>query len=107
MRFLIRVTLEGAGYDVVEAHHGGVALERAKESPPDIVVTDLMMPVMGGRELIDRLRSDPETTSIPILILSANGSLRIGDANAALSKPFDPAALLENVRTLSQKGEAE
>lgn len=107
MRFLIRVTLEGAGYDVVEAHHGAVALERAKESRPDLVVTDLMMPVMGGRELIDRLRSDPETTSIPILVLSANGSLRIGDANAALSKPFDPEVLLENVRTLSQEGGAE
>jgi CheY-like chemotaxis protein len=107
MRFLIRVTLEGAGHDVVEANHGAVALERAKESPPDLVVTDLMMPVMGGRELIDRLRSDPKTTSIPILILSANGSLRVGDANAALSKPFDPDALLENVRTLSQEGGAE
>lgn len=107
MRFLIRVTLEGAGYDVVEAHHGAVALERAKDSQPDLVVTDLMMPVMGGRELIDRLRSDPETTSIPILVLSANGSLRVGDANAALSKPFDPDALLENVRTLSQEGRAE
>lgn len=107
MRFLIRVTLEGAGYDVVEAHHGAVALERAKDSQPDLVVTDLMMPVMGGRELIDRLRSDPQTTSIPILVLSANGSLRVGDADAALSKPFDPDALLENVRTLSQEGRAE
>ena len=107
MRFLIRVTLEGAGYDVVEAHHGAVALERAKDSQPDLVVTDLMMPVMGGRELIDRLRWDPQTTSIPILVLSANGSLRVGDANAALSKPFDPDALLENVRTLSQEGRAE
>ena len=107
MRFLIRVTLEGAGYDVVEAHHGAVALARAKESPPDLVVTDQMMPIMGGRELIDRLRSDPETTSIPILILSANGSLRVGDADAALSKPFDPDVLLENIRTLSQEGGSE
>lgn len=107
MRFLVRVTLEGAGYEVVEANHGAAALQRAKESPPDLVVTDLMMPVMGGRELIDRLRFDPETTSIPILVLSANGSLRIGDADAALGKPFDPDVLLENVRTLARKGGAE
>ena len=72
MRFLLRVTLEGAGYEVVEAHNGAVALERAKESRPDLVVTDLMMPVMGGRELIDRLRSNPDLTTTPILILSAN-----------------------------------
>ena len=102
MRFLVRITLEGAGYDVVEAHHGVAALERAKESRPDLVVTDLMMPVMSGRELIDRLRSNPETAAIPILILSANGSLRAGDADAALGKPFDPDDLLENVRALSQ-----
>jgi two-component system chemotaxis response regulator CheY len=104
MRFLVRVTLEGAGYDVVEANQGSDALKRAQESRPDLVVTDLMMPVMGGRELIDRLRSDPGTASIPILILSANGSLRVGDADAALGKPFDPDTLLENVRTLSQIG---
>jgi len=101
MRFLVRVTLESAGHEVVEANHGAAALERATESPPDLVVTDLMMPVMSGRELIDRLRSNPLTASIPILILSANGSLRIGDADAALAKPFDPDVLLENVRTLS------
>lgn len=106
MRFLVRVTLEGAGYNVVEAHHGAAALERAQDSPPDLVVTDLMMPVMSGRELIDRLRANPKTASIPILILSANGTLRVGDADAALGKPFDPNALVEQVRTLSQEGDS-
>ena len=50
MRFLLRLTLEGAGHEVVEANHGAIALERAT-APPDLVITDLMMPVMGGREL--------------------------------------------------------
>ncbi len=104
MRFLVRVTLEGAGHDVVEANHGAVALELAHESRPDLVVTDLMMPVMGGRELIDRLRSNPETAAIPILVLSANGNIRAGGADAALGKPFDLEDLLENVRTLSKEG---
>ena len=104
MRFLVRVTLEGAGYDVVEANHGVAALELAKQSPLDLVVTDLMMPIMGGRELIDRLRSDPATASIPILVLSANGNLRVGDADAALGKPFDPDVLLDRVQTLFQEG---
>ena len=104
MRFLVRVTLELAGHEVVEATHGAAALELATASPPDLVVTDLMMPVMGGRELIDRLRSNAETSSIPILILSANGHLRVGDADAAIGKPFAAEELLENVRTLSQEG---
>ncbi len=106
MRFLVRVTLEYAGYEVVDAHHGAAALERAAESPPDLVITDLMMPVMGGRELIDRLRSNPATASIPIIVLSANGSLRAGDADVALDKPFEVDELLANVRTLAQKKEA-
>jgi CheY-like chemotaxis protein len=107
MRFLVRVTLELAGYEVVEANHGAAALELAAASPPDLVVTDLMMPVMGGRELIDRLRTNAETSSIPILVLSANGQLRAGAADAALGKPFDAEELLENVRTLSGKEAAE
>jgi CheY-like chemotaxis protein len=62
------------------------------------------MPIMGGRELIDRLRSDPATASIPILVLSANGDIRIGQADAAFGKPFDPELLVETVGALSQKG---
>jgi len=107
MRYLVRVTLENEGYDVVEANHGAVALERARESRPDLVVTDLMMPVMGGRELIERLRSNPETASIPILILSANGDLRLGDADAAFAKPFDLDMLVDTARVLIQEGGAE
>jgi len=104
VRFLVCVILEGAGYEVVEARHGTVALARVQESQPDLVITDLMMPVMGGLELIDRLRSDPETAAIPILVLSANVNLRAGAADAALGKPFDPDALVASVQTLVQEG---
>ncbi len=106
MRFLVRVTLEQAGYVVLEAHHGAAALALASESPPDLVITDLMMPVMGGRALIDRLRSNAATASIPIIVLSANGSLQAGDADVALGKPFEIDELLANVHTLAQKKEA-
>ena len=71
VRFLLRQVIEGAGYEVVEAHNGAVALARMVGFRPDLVVTDLMMPVMGGPELIARLRSDPETRSIPIVVVSA------------------------------------
>lgn len=91
---------------MVEAHHGTAALERVQEARPDLIVTDLMMPVMGGRELIERLRSDPETATIPIVVLSANSGLAAEDADAALSKPFDPDVLVETVQTLSQQGGA-
>jgi CheY-like chemotaxis protein len=104
IRFLVRITLENAGYEVIEAHHGAAALERTRESPPALIVTDLMMPVMGGRELIRRLRADPATASIPILVLSGNAALDAGEADAALPKPFDPQALVESIRTITQEG---
>jgi CheY-like chemotaxis protein len=104
MRFLLRLVLEGAGYEVVEAPHGAAALERAKESSPDLVVTDLMMPVMTGRELIARLRGDPQTAEIPIVVVSAKPSATLDAVDAVLGKPFDPDELLETARSLSDEG---
>jgi CheY-like chemotaxis protein len=101
MRFVLRMILEDGGYEVVEAAHGAAALERAKESQPDLVVTDLMMPVMTGRELIERLRADPQTAEIPIVAISANSSVTLDDVDALLGKPFDPDELLETARSLA------
>jgi CheY-like chemotaxis protein len=106
MRFLLRMVLEPEGFEVVEAHHGAVALELVKEEQPDLVVTDLMMPVMNGRELIERLRADAQTAGIPIIVLSANASTPVAGADAALSKPFDIDALLDTARSLSRKDAA-
>jgi CheY-like chemotaxis protein len=104
MRFLIRMILESAGYEVVEAAHGAAALDRVKESRPDMMVTDLMMPVMGGRELVARLRADPETASLPIIVVSANSSSVATAADARLGKPFDADALVAAVGLLAGNG---
>jgi CheY-like chemotaxis protein len=104
MRLVIRMILEGAGYEVVEAAHGAAALLWVKSSPVDLVVTDLMMPVMGGRELVERLRADPETASIPIVVVSASSSSVATTADVVLAKPFEPFALLEAAGSLAGKG---
>jgi CheY-like chemotaxis protein len=104
MRFLIRMILESAGYEVIEAAHGAAALDRMKESRVDLVVTDLMMPVMSGRELIERLRADPGTASIPIVVVSASSSSVATTADVVLGKPFEPFALLEAAGALAGKG---
>jgi CheY-like chemotaxis protein len=101
MRFLLRITLESAGYEVLEAPHGAAALELVKESRPNLVVTDLMMPVMNGRDLVGRLRADPETAGIPILLLSANPHVEVAAADAILGKPFDSEAVVEAARSLA------
>ena len=87
MRYVLRRILERAGHEVVDAADGAAALEAALRSPPDLVVTDMMMPVMDGAELIRRLRADPSTMAIPILASTSNVELAAG-ADAILTKPW-------------------
>ncbi|MFY9588225.1 MAG: hybrid sensor histidine kinase/response regulator [Actinomycetota bacterium] len=90
--FLLRLTLEAAGYSVVEAAHGAEALETIQSTRPTLVITDLMMPVMDGRELIRRVRAEPETADLPIMLLSANPDQSVG-ADRVMRKPFNPRDL--------------
>jgi CheY-like chemotaxis protein len=102
IRHLLRVILELAGYLVVEAAHGEAALERVRHSPPQLVITDQMMPVMNGGELIERLRADGSTKAIPIVMISGTRGAQAG-ADAVLGKPFDPSELIVLVDGLTGK----
>lgn len=106
MRFLLRMLFESEGFEVIEAHHGAAALERVKEEQPSLIVTDLMMPVMGGRDLVARLRADAETKGIPIMVISSSRNIEVVGADAAVRKPFDIDALLDSARTLTRKDAA-
>lgn len=99
IRFLARVEFEGAGHEVIEAPHGGAAVAEIGLATPDLVVTDIMMPVMDGRRLIVWLRARPETLGIPILALSRLPAAMIG-ADAVLPKPFGRHALRDAGRAL-------
>lgn len=99
MRFVIRHYLEKAGHEVVEAGNGDVALRSVRAAAPDLIVTDIMMPLMGGLELIGHLRSDPATAAIPILVVSGDSELA-GAADAALAKPFQPEDLVRLANAL-------
>ena len=93
IRYMIRLILESAGHKVTEARHGAAGLASVKAAPPDLVITDVMMPTMDGLEFIERLRSDPNYAAIPILVLSGNSELASA-ANARISKPFLAQELL-------------
>src|ERR1700682_3577367 len=90
IRFLLRLIFESAGYAVIEAQHGLAALIRIKDVLPDLVVTDMMMPVMDGGELITHLRSDPRTAGLRILAVTGNPEAResAGAADVVMGKPF-------------------
>jgi CheY-like chemotaxis protein len=102
IRFLLRIALEGAGYGVVEAPHGEAALALVRRSPPQLVLTDWMMPRMNGGELIEQLRADESTKAIPIVIISGTRGDQTG-ADAVVGKPFDPGELIVLVDTLIGK----
>src|SRR3954468_22383562 len=97
MRFLLRMTFELAGHEVEEAADGRAAIERMEGGRvPDLVATDFMMPRMNGGELIARLRRNPATGQIPIILISSSpGSEEKTTADAFFRKPFDPEALTE------------
>ncbi len=104
VRFLLKMAFEAAGHRILQAHHGAVALEQLEEARPDLIVTDLMMPVLDGPALIQRLRSDPDTAAIPILVLSSQNGLVPG-ADAALAKPFRPHEVLATGLALMERGD--
>src|SRR4051812_14256618 len=74
LRYAFGRLLRLHGFEVVEANDGREALDRLAESRPQLVLTDLMMPVMDGIELIRRLRDDPQTADIPVVAITANAT---------------------------------
>ena len=101
---MLRLMLEPAGFRVTGAEHGLEALEIVKESKPDIMILDVMMPHMDGITVCKKLRSNAETADLPIIMLSGKThlnaveeGLRAG-ANRYLAKPMSRAELIQNLR---------
>lgn len=103
---VVALKLRNAGFEVETAADGDEALACARAMPPQLVVTDLQMPMMSGIELARAMHADTALQHIPILMLTARGHLlrdgEADDANIALivHKPFSPRALLAEVETL-------
>ncbi len=107
IRQLITVNLELEGFEVATAVDGQDCLDKVKHVAPDVITLDIMMPRLDGWEAAGRLRADPETAGIKVVLLSARAQeadlergSRIG-VDAYLTKPFDPDELIEVVRRLA------
>jgi two-component system phosphate regulon response regulator PhoB len=100
LRELLASVLTDGGYRVTMAIHGRDALDRIEEARPDLIITDLMMPVMGGVELYRALKDRPETRAIPIIVMSAGLSrpTELTEVDAFIAKPFDVDAVEAAVR---------
>jgi CheY-like chemotaxis protein len=107
-RMVMRMILEKDGHFVVEAEHGEAALAHLPNLIPDIVTTDLTMPVLGGEALIQRLRAEPRTASIPIVVVSGNPAAakalhESGIVTAIVLKPFEAAELAGCIRAIATR----
>jgi DNA-binding response OmpR family regulator len=110
IRELIAVNLELEGFDVVCAADGLTALRLAAELRPDVVTLDVQMPRLSGLDTVRRLRADPATAQLPVVIVSGrflpDDVARGRDAGADdyLAKPFEPADLVRTVRRWAESG---
>ena len=105
-RELYAFVLQLDGYIVAQARDGRDGLQQARALVPDIIITDLTMPIMGGWETIRRLRADPRTRHIPIIACSGLDVRRRMDGaapDAVLAKPCPLDMLLAEVRRLLQR----
>ena len=103
---LLEVNFRMEGFDVDAVGHGEEALASAAATPPDVVILDLMMPGMDGRQVFDRLRAEPSTASVPVVFLTARGrdDAMLVDGAIVVQKPFDTVDLVQTVRTLVETG---
>jgi two-component system alkaline phosphatase synthesis response regulator PhoP len=106
---LVRVNLEKEGYSFTGVTTGEEGIEKARSSPPGLVLLDLMLPGIDGLDVCRELKSDPKTRHVPIVIVSAKGEesdivagLELG-ADDYITKPFSPKILLARVRAVLRR----
>jgi CheY-like chemotaxis protein len=107
IRDILQDLLEQEGYDVVPASNGKQALDFLTLNDPqraDLVILDLMMPMVSGWQVLDKMKSDPVLTDIPVIVLSAVTRKKPQGATTFLRKPFSLKVLFEAIRTFIDRG---
>jgi CheY-like chemotaxis protein len=99
IRSIARLLLEAYGHEVILGEDGARGVGMAQHQKPDVIVLDLMMPILDGYAALDMLRGDPRTAHVPVVILTAMAQQAVREkcleqgACLVLNKPFDPDTL--------------
>ncbi len=106
---LLQIELESEGYEVNPAFDAKSGLESIRQTRPDLVLLDVMLPDISGYEVLRSLKQDPLTKAIPVMMLTAKGlereiqkGLDLG-ADEYISKPFNAALLIKRIATVLSK----
>jgi twitching motility two-component system response regulator PilH len=111
MREAMRLVLEHEGFEINAAADGQSALTMARADPPDLMFLDMNLPGAGGADVLQQLKSDPQTAPIRVIVITAVGeegrefALSLG-ADEYFTKPFSPLALLRTVERVLGHDEA-
>jgi len=110
---MVEYNLQEEGYETIAALDGQKGIEKALREKPDIIILDIMLPVMDGFEVCRTLKHDSRTAEIPVIILSAKSQetdkvvgLELG-ADDYMTKPFSPRELVARIRAILRRGRAE
>ena len=102
IREALRTALEDEGFTVAVAANGAEAMAKMEERPPRVVLLDLMMPIVDGWEVLDRMRADPALDDVRVCVCSAVPDVRAArEADCVLRKPFGVAAVVGVVAELA------
>jgi DNA-binding response OmpR family regulator len=107
LRELIARKLKNEGYEVLEAIDGEEGLKRIKEEKPDLILLDLILPGIDGFEVLAKAKEDPDTTQIPVIILSNLGQreevekgLKLGAIDYLIKAHFTPGEIIEKIKNI-------
>jgi len=107
LRSLIADKLQNEGYEIIEASDGEEGLKKINESKADIVLLDLILPSMHGFEILKKIKKNPETAQIPVIILSnlgqeeeINKGLQLGATDFLIKANFTPGEISKKIKSI-------
>lgn len=107
---VMKPRLESVGFSMISAPDGKQGLRAAIDEKPDLIILDILMPQMNGYEVCERLKKNPETKDIPVIVLTAVGAKDLEDncrfvgAEECLRKPYNPSELVAKIKKLLPEG---
>lgn len=110
IRSFMRAYLESEGFKVLEASNGKEGLDALAKEKPDLIITDIMMPVMDGIEFFKEVRKLPETKELPVIMLTVKDEFSdikyayLLGVEEYITKPFDPSLLVNRIKQVFEGG---